>query len=53
MIKLLKNSDEFQKLVRKDFTVGDLATMMGRKADDPVVKVIYQKAIKQTRFGIC
>ena len=50
MIKLLKNSDEFQKLVRQDFTVGDLATMMGRKADDPVVKVIYQKAIKLNRW---
>jgi hypothetical protein len=48
MLKVLKNSDEFQTLVRKDFTVGDLATMMGRKADDPTVKAIYQKAIKQT-----
>jgi len=48
MLKMLKNSDEFQILVRKDFTVGDLATMMGRKADDPTVKAIYQKAIKQT-----
>lgn len=48
MLKMLKNSDEFQTLVRQDFTVGDLATMMGRKADDPTVKAIYQKAIKQT-----
>jgi hypothetical protein len=50
MLKLLKNSEEFQKLVRKDFKVEDLATMMGRKADDPVVKVIYQKAIKLDRW---
>ena len=48
MIKLLKGSDEFQKLVRQDFKVGDLATMMGRESNDPVVKAIYQKAIKQT-----
>jgi len=50
MIKLLKDSKDFQKLVRKDFKVEDLATMMGRKADDPVVKVIYQKAIKLDRW---
>ncbi len=50
MIKLLKDSKDFQKLVRKDFKVEDLATMMGRKADDPVVKVIYQKAIKLNRW---
>ena len=48
MIKILKNSDEFQRLVRQDFGIGDLATMMGRKADDPLVKSIYQKAIKRT-----
>jgi len=48
MIRMLKNSDEFQTLVRQDFEIGDLATMMGRKADDPLVKSIYQKAIKRT-----
>ncbi len=48
MIKILRNSDEFQRLVRQDFGIGDLATMMGRKADDPLVKSIYQKAIKKT-----
>ena len=48
MIKILKNSNEFQRLVRQDFGIGDLATMMGRKADDPLVKSIYQKAIKRT-----
>ncbi len=51
MIKILKNSDEFQRLVRQDFKIGDLATMMGRKADDPLVKSIYQKAIKRTWYG--
>ena len=50
MLKMLKNSDEFQELVRKDFTVGDLATIMGKKSDDPAVKAIYQKAIKQSGF---
>tara|TARA_R100001443_G_scaffold21820_1_gene34069 strand:- start:1482 stop:3185 length:1704 start_codon:yes stop_codon:yes gene_type:complete len=48
MIKILKNSKEFQRLVREDFGIGDLATMMGRKSDDPLVKSIYQKAIKRT-----
>jgi len=48
MIRMLKNSDEFQTLVRQDFKIEDLATMMGRKADDPLVKSIYQKAIKRT-----
>ena len=42
----MKGSDEFQKLVRQDFKVGDLAEIMGRKSNDPVVKAIYQKAIK-------
>ena len=50
MIKLLKNSDDFQKLVREDITVENLAKMMGRKSNDPIVKAIYQRVIKQTRF---
>ena len=48
MIKLLKGSDEFQKLVRQDFKVDSLARIMGRKSNDPLVMSIYQKAIKQT-----
>jgi hypothetical protein len=50
MIKLLKNSDDFQKLVREDITVENLAKMMGRKSNDPIVKAIYQRVIKQTRW---
>jgi hypothetical protein len=50
MIKLLKNSDDFQKLVREDITVENLAKMMGRESNDPIVKAIYQRVIKQTRF---
>ena len=49
MIETLKNSSEFQDLVRLDdaFTQHNLAKLMGREADDATVKLIYQSAIKQ------
>jgi len=52
MIKTLKNSDEFQALVRlkgAEFSESDLASLMGRKTGDPTAKLIYQQVIKQTK----
>jgi hypothetical protein len=52
VIKILKNSSEFQDLVRikgdGKFTQSNLAKAMGLDADDPVVKLIYSKVIKET-----
>ena len=50
IIKALKGSDDYQKLVREGFTQDDLAKMMGRKVDDPIVKSVYNKVIKLTPF---